>query len=263
MTDQTTNEFEAELEQTIARARRLTAEVLAALPSNGPCPQHPGIILARDDRQSFANRQLVLEPCPRCVAIQAAEREASRLQRMGVPRNLCGATFENWNPTGEHAEGNRAKARQFADVRRGFLLLLGDLGTGKTHLAVAILRGFKSGLFIKQSELLRRLRATYRDKAAVDPVDEAQDAACLVLDEVGLSPGGRDELPMLHDILDHRHGNQKPTIITGNVAFDELSQIIGERMADRLRESCFAILNFGGASYRPEARKRYFWQDAD
>lgn len=90
----------------------------------------------------------------------------------------------------------------------------------------------------------------------------AKTVACLVLDEIGLSSGGRDELPLLHDILDHRHGNFLPTILTGNIELDTLRDVIGERMSDRLKESVFAILNFGGASHRSQARAGYFAKNA-
>lgn len=80
---------------------------------------------------------------------------------------------------------------------------------------------------------------------------------------MGLSAGGRDELPLLHDVLDYRHGHQKPAILTGNISVDQLRDVVGERMADRLRESCFAVLNFTGKSHRRESRERYFWEEKE
>ena len=203
-------------------------------------------------------RQPAYEPCPLCRAARDEQSTVDRLNRAGVPLNLCRATLENWKPQCEAEEHHLDHVRAFIRVRRGFLIMLGELGTGKSHLAAAITRHFRMPLYIKQSELLRRLRATYRDKAAVDPVDQAQDCDLLVLDEVGLSPGGRDELPMLHDVLDHRYNERKPTVLTGNVSLESMEGIIGERMADRLRESAFAVLTFGGMSQRRAARGIYF-----
>jgi DNA replication protein DnaC len=40
--------------------------------------------------------------------------------------------------------------------------------------------------------------------------------------------------------------------------FEQLSDALGERMADRLRESTFRILTFNGSSHRREAREHYF-----
>ena len=246
------------LEETARTAAKSNAEFLGTLPASSPCPHHPGKFRPRDDQQSCRVRKVVFLPCELCDQERRQRHEVERLHDMGVPFNLCNATFDNWTPADEQDQGILASVRQFVSVRKGFLILLGDLGTGKTHLAVAALRPFRSGLFLKQSELLRRLRQTYRDKAAVDPVDEAQSIGCLVLDEVGISPGGRDELPLLHDGLYYRHGNMKPTILTGNLSLDALRDVIGERMADRIKESAYAVLQFGGASKRREARELYF-----
>jgi DNA replication protein DnaC len=257
-------EFEQSISRLTAafdRSKTESKAFLGTLPASAPCQHHPHIARQRDDAKSWSEGRAVFLPCVVCRAAGQRQQDTERLTRMGVPLNLCGATFENWTADGEQAEANLASVREFASARRGFLVMLGDLGTGKTHLAVAVLRTFKSGWLVKQSELLRCLRDTYRDRAAVDPVDKAQSAGLLVLDEMGLSAGGRDELPLLHDVLDYRHGNQKPTILTGNVTLDGVRLAIGDRMADRLRESNFAVLNFGGASNRREARSKYFWQE--
>jgi DNA replication protein DnaC len=149
----------------------------------------------------------------------------------------------------------------FLIKRTGFLVMLGNVGTGKSHLAVAAMREWRAAVFIKQSSLLRELRATYRDRAACDPVSRCQDAGLLVLDEIGLSAGGRDELPLLHEILDYRYGEHRPTILTGNLGLDELRGIIGERLSDRLRECALPVLIFSGPSHRPERRGEYFLEN--
>jgi len=248
------------LKAAFSRCKTEIRDFLVTLPGSVPCAKHPGVVRQRDDHKSWSEKRAMFRPCEICRVASQAQQEVERLQRMGVPLNLCGATFENWTPADNLWSANLVSVREFVGLQRGFLILLGDKGTGKSHLAVAVLRTFKSGLMLKQSELLRRLRQTYRDKAAVDPVDEAQNAGCLVLDELGFSPGGRDELPLLHDVLDYRHGNQKPTILTGNIQYDELRLVLGDRMADRLRESVYAVLQFGGESYRREARESYFAQ---
>ncbi len=46
--------------------------------------------------------------------------------------------------------------------------------------------------------------------------------------------------------------------LPGSLTLGELSVVIGDRMADRVRESAFAILSFGGNSHRREAHERYF-----
>lgn len=235
-----------------------TEAKLATAPDSIQCAIHTATTRNLNRELSFRDGKPAYDTCPAC-RLEAEERAiADRVHRAGVPLNLCSATLESWVAESEADESHLEQIKAFIRAKRGFLVMLGDLGTGKTHLAAAAVRYFKSAWFIKQSELLRKLRDTYRDKAAIDPVDRAQDADLLVLDEMGLSAGGRDELPMLHDVLDHRYNELKPTILTGNITLNQLQSVVGERMADRLRESAFAVLVFGGTSRRREARDKYF-----
>jgi DNA replication protein DnaC len=247
----------ARLRDSISKRHAQVDAILAGCDSSIPCPVHGS---ARPLSRELSNREnrAAYAPCPTCQAEQAEAELVERIHRAGVPLILCKATLENWQAQTETDEAHLDRVRAFIRARRGFLVMLGDLGTGKSHVAAAITRNFKHPLFVKQSEMLRRLRSSYRDKAARDPVDEAQDADLLVLDEMGLSAGGRDELPMLHDVLDHRYNERKPTVLTGNITFDEMQDVVGARMADRFRESAFAVLMFGGSSHRRDARERYF-----
>jgi len=238
---------------------------MATQPQAMPCRFHPGVLRPIDEqatKDAMRFRQFLPEGepragyarCPKCV-----QAEMNRdLEKFGVPGNLVHATFENFIPANNGEADFVGIMKEFCGRKTGFLILSGNYGTGKTHLAVAAIRQFNSGWFVKQGTLLRLLRATYGDRDAADPVDKAQGARLLVLDDAGLSSGGRDELPMLHEVLDYRHGERLPTIVTTNLPFEQLSDALGERMADRLRESTFRILTFNGSSHRREAREHYF-----
>ena len=225
-------------------------------PKSIPCQIHPFI-------QRTANMDVIMKErglargflhmeyahCRTCVS-------EKQLSRQDVPENLFHATLENW-------QGDSlilGKVQEFAKARRGFLVLLGNYGVGKSHLAVGVMRRFDSAWLVKQSSLLLMLRDTYSDKKAKDPVPKAQSVGLLVLDEIGISGGGRDEAPMLHEILSNRYEKLQPTILTSNLAFDQLKLAIGERMADRLKECAFAVLSIGGESHRPQKKADYFTQ---
>jgi len=238
---------------------------LADCPPTIACASHPEVIrLISFERSQLKTAKndgelcVAYEPCGICQAERAENDVRERLKRQGVPDVLLHCTFENWSCPDDSHRGHLEVVREFCRARCGCLALLGGLGVGKSHLAVAAMRHFKDGLFVKQNTLLRRLRATYRDAKAGDPVEEAQRTGLFVLDEVGLTSGGRDELPALHEALDFRHGHRKPTIVTSNLTWEQLGGVIGDRLADRFTESAFRILVFGGTSKRPTARKRYF-----
>ena len=111
--------------------------------------------------------------------------------------------------------------------------------------------------FVTQMDLLDKLRETYRNRYADDIVERCQNTSLLVLDEIGLSGGGRDEFPMLHSIMSHRIGARLKTVITGNVKPSELVTVFGERVVDRLRESSLKPVILTGASYRIHQRAEY------
>lgn len=233
----------------------------AAGQSARTCRKH-GVALPIDEdaslRASRDEMTIVPKPCPDCVKEGAEIETRARLMSSGVPANLAHATLDNWTAATDEAKHALVKVRDFAARGRGFLVLMGrDYGIGKSHLAVAVMRVVRPARFLSQNQLLLKLRATYRDDRAEDIVEACKRVRLLVVDEVGLSGGGRDELPMLHEILNHRHGAMKPTVLTSNLEKDEFVAALGERMIDRLRESAFASITLHGKSHRPERRANY------
>jgi len=249
------------LRQSAERVQRERREFIASQPQVVCCRVHPTTERTIDERitatataNNFGKFKAGYTPCPNCLE----DAQLVRLAGYGLPENLIHATFENYIPDDGDDAGHVEAVKSFCEVKRGCLIMLGGYGTGKSHLAAAALRTFGKGWFVKNSTLLNALRDTYRDKAAFCPIDRAQSARLFVLDDAGLSAGGRDQLPLIHEILDYRHGERLPTVITSNLDWDGLANVVGERMADRLRESAFRVLTFTGTSHRREARQRYF-----
>lgn len=209
---------------------------------------------ARTMETTFA---LAWEECGECWM-------RDRLEKAGVPLNLVGASFDNWRV--EHPDDGRvlAKAREFAASSNavGFLMLESpEYGNGKTHLAVAILRhrfgSGSSGRLWTQAEFLRGIRRRYDDRHAPDVVEQAKATPLLILDDIGISVGGRDELPTLHEVLADRYGAKKRTVLTMNIPPSEFRDVFGPRMASRLREATFAWNTIKGGSQRAGNRGNY------
>src|SRR5271169_577696 len=133
----------------------------------------------------------------------AATERAGRLEsEAGIPPLYANASFENFllsrdNPIGyreltEVYLAVRGFAREFPNPRKPGLLLMGEPGTGKTHLAVAAFRavmakGFE-GLFFDYQNLLGRIRSGY--DAASNSSDRetyrvAMDMEVILLDDIG------------------------------------------------------------------------------
>ena len=186
------------------------------------------------------------------------------LERAGVPRSLSHSSFENYLGVDLILQDNLMRCREFSQTLKGFLFLVGSVGTGKTHLAVSVLRaafgapGWREVRFVTFADLLAMKRASYREteEADQDPVAKVRDCGLLVLDELRLT-GGRDEEPLLFDVINHRHEHFLPTVLTTNVPPAELESDLGSRTVDRIREAAFATLGFNWDSYRLTANAAY------
>jgi DNA replication protein DnaC len=218
----------------------LTAEELAAL------DQREAARLAADRRR-------------------AAQLEIERaVGRNGIPQRFLDRSFARFTATtpeqrealslcGTYAEG-------FAEARaRGHcLLLLGAPGTGKTHLACAILahviQAGYTGLFLSVSEALRMIRDTYSTQSQRTEIEAfalLTTPDLLVLDEVGVAIGDEAKRrAILFDVLNARYNELRPTILIGNLTAKELAVYLGERTMERLTESGSALVPFTWASHR-------------
>lgn len=253
-----------------ARALRQRWEVWAAgHPQSKACTKHPNRVLKiwteMSSDQSFRKTEaagkdtfvLIYEACPECVIELKVAGESNWLKSCGVPDLLLHGSFKTFRIENDQDRDNVAKARAFAFKAKGFLVMTGNVGDGKSLLAVAILREFLAGKFITQNNLLIDLRRGYRDAKAEDVIQRCQRAKCLVIDDFGLSMGGADELPMLTSIIDHRYGHKLPVVITSNLTLTQVYDLMGPRLADRFKQALYASLIFSGPSSRSAERQNY------
>ncbi|MFC0666763.1 ATP-binding protein [Azotobacter chroococcum] len=125
------------------------------------------------------------------------------------------------------------------------LLLMGNFGTGKTHLGCSILKAVvtrhcASALYVPAADIIAALKASFgRDAASSEREIFAELAGVdlLLIDELGAQGGTEFERQSLHQIIDTRYRNMLPTIITSNLPSTELAAYIGDRALDRLREN--------------------------
>ena len=240
------------------------------------CNKH-GEFIASGKR--YIGRINVWSKCPQCEAErldaeQTAKREeAARRQRehldacMGqasIPRRFIGRTLESFDaptPAMQHAKN---VATQYAqDFERHItdgtgLLFGGEPGTGKSHLAIAILQAIMPrhvGLYATCAGVIRAVRSTWGGKSERTEAEVMQmlaEVPLLVLDEVGVQMGTDNEQHIIFGVLDSRYRDMRPTIILTNQDAKGLKQYLGERSYDRLRETSKWV-PFKWSSYRGQA----------
>jgi len=129
-------------------------------------------------------------------------------------------------------------ATTFAAKPRGWLVLTGPYGCGKTHLAAAIANTMADKgnppLFIMVPDLLDHLRATFSPTSNISydrRFDEIRTAPLLVLDDLGAQSSSPWAKEKLHQLFNYRYNAELPTVLT--VAVDMLESI-DERLRVRL-----------------------------
>jgi len=156
------------------------------------------------------------------------------------------ATFEDRRAEGLAPDEVRSlekavkAAIAFAAKPRGWLVLTGPYGCGKTHLAASIANTLADKgnppLFIMVPDLLDHLRATFSPSSNVSydhRFDEIRTAPLLILDDLGAqstSPWAKEKL---HQLFNYRYNAELPTVLT--VAVDMLESI-DERLRVRLAD---------------------------
>jgi len=155
-------------------------------------------------------------------------------------------------------------ARQYAEKPRGWLVLTGPYGCGKTHLAAAIanyqVESGVSPLFVVVPDLLDHLRATFNPMSTVSldrRFEEVRSSPLLILDDLGtqaVTPWVREKL---YQLFNYRYNAELPTVITTANYKDELDPRLLSRLEDRRLCTIIAIKMpaYRGVSQRKGRRR--------
>lgn len=219
--------------------------------------------------------------CPACSKAAIAEHETQRaaeqpeelrrlqaqamLEAAGVPRRLQSATLKTYVSETDSQKAAHKLVCEYAKhlgdkLRTGDgLIMMGNMGTGKTHLAVGLIRVATrthsvAARYVTAPALFSRVRASYSGKAETeaDILAEYSNTPLLVLDEIGVGKGSDNELNLIYALLGRRYDECRPTVIITNLMSEDLRAWLGERVVDRLRETSPVVL-FNWESYRGRA----------
>ena len=177
---------------------------------------------------------------------------------------LANCSFDNYMPTSPELEQAKRRvqryATNFSKDNPVNLMLIGNYGTGKSHLAVsavkALLLNGKNCLFISVPKLFTKLRSTYNKNSKdteAELLEHLEKMDLLVLDDVGAEKSKDEDeeyswaKTKMFEIVDSRIG--KHTIFTTNFQIEELLKIYGERNFSRMMENTH-VEKMNGENYR-------------
>jgi DNA replication protein DnaC len=176
-----------------------------------------------------------------CKEIERTARRRRQLQELSNLGELQDKNFENFNPNTSRSVYNAYHiALEYAEDPYGWLVLIGKVGCGKTHLGAAIANRLLTRgslvLFSTVSDLLDHLRATFvpTSTEVYDQLfQKMREAALLVLDDLGAQQSSPWANEKLFQLLNYRYNSRIPTIITtNNTGLQGVEERIRSRMTD-------------------------------
>jgi DNA replication protein DnaC len=172
------------------------------------------------------------------------------LKLANVPQKYINSSFKDFI-------GNEKLVMELQKSDGENIVLYGNTGCGKTHLAVGMIRNafikninnllntdlcgrhavVNQILFKPVPDLLLEIRQSFRDNARTSEeeiINKYCGAKLLVLDDLGSEKTTEYSITTLYIIIDRRDRDLLPTIITTNLSQKEIEEKLGARIASRL-----------------------------
>jgi len=179
---------------------------------------------------------------------------------MNVPPLYHGKTLKNFIGFEDQVEKSIA-----AILNKKSLFITGTVGTGKTHLAIAITmewgKEFVKGgtvqygerrypIFVSSAEFFLELKDTFGGNGSEkDILDRYSRTPLLCIDDIGAEKISDWSRQMFYTLIDRRYRDEKQTIITSNLTLEDVSKLIDDRISSRI-VGMGVVVNLTGEDYR-------------
>lgn len=190
----------------------------------------------------------IATPCQKLINKQRQVIVERVLKSSRLPEYLKQKTFNNFTVNSDNQEAFAEAKRVANDYTGKGLLLMGGTGTGKTHLAGAILNkrlnDCMEAIFCTVPELLADIKHTFGNQQLTSELIElVKNTDLLILDDLGAEKTTEWVAEQLFVIINARLLNAKQTVITTNFIsnkdlIDKLGGLTGQRIVSRLCEMC-------------------------
>jgi len=211
-----------------------------------------------------------------CTACYEAEEKQKRIDRIkasiveelkkrGVRPKYLKCSFDNYIS----CEKMKPIIAEIASIDAGFVgsifLTSKNSGTGKTHIAVALMRKFlEAGIenirFISSPFLFLEIKHSYGGSAEGKETTERAiiERYCnydvLIIDDIGVEKVSPWALQIWYMIIDRRDSDLKTTVYTSNLSAGDIATHLDSRIASRI--SAGLVYTFNCDDYRIIKRRR-------
>lgn len=234
------------------------------------CP-HCGKVVPKQT-YTILGREVTVQPICKCEAeaddrqkreMEIRERKSeieSRYSSLTSSPKYRGCTFDNYEISPDNREAYQA-ARAFTTAWPDSkdLLIYGNPGNGKSHLAAAIGNALLADdvivVFAAYVDLLEAIKATYNggDGSEAAILDAICRADLLILDDLGVERPSEYTLDVLFRITERRGRNFRRTVYTTNYSPPELvirygkavGKVEAQRVIGRIIEGAQVVKNDG------------------
>lgn len=205
--------------------------------------------------------------------LKLCEKEIADRQRRAMDRRIKAARFgllktiDNFDFASQKSVNEQLIREllrcEYIDQHEN-VLLIGNSGTGKTHLATALgfaacCQGYKVRFF-GCTALVTQLLEAREDRQLQRMLTQLQKQDLLILDELGYVPFSKAGSELLFEVVSRAYERQS-LIVTTNLPFENWTEVCGSErltgaMLDRLTHKVH-IVEANGTSYRlGQSRKR-------
>ncbi|MCI0528118.1 MAG: ATP-binding protein [Nitrospira sp.] len=192
--------------------------------------------------QSIKLLSLQSDLCTPCLTEQR-QSEALQKIRQQVGPKYAQCRFESFRETKTTTPVVQA-LKQYLEGPRGGIFLFGPPGTGKTHLATAMMRALieqgRDCQYVTLPELFINIKRSFDQSQGSSEEDLLvnDSAPILILDDLGVGSVTEWVCQIIHLILDRRDRHLKPTVLISNLSPERIALLFGDAIASRIAGMC-------------------------
>jgi DNA replication protein DnaC len=185
-------------------------------------------------------------PCE-CREIRLSE---SILKNSGINEEFSKKTFDNFDYSIDlQLTEALAKAKRYyhsfekiKDTRRNSIIFMGQVGSGKTHLSIAIANGLIKNsigvVYMPYRDTITKIKQSILDEENYNrELKRYKEAKVLLIDDLFKGSITKSDINIMFELINYRYLTNKPIIVSTEKTFDDLIEI-DEAIGSRIVEMC-------------------------